>query len=348
MFCTEPENENMEMPCFFKGIYELVSFISLICSLFVIIVTVKNIKMNLMHKLIIQIIISEIIDEINILLGIISDSSGNLHFENYEFRIRICYTQIYLSVFSCLWTLTSSLFISLKLYDIIINNNKIFNGNIISNKHILFISICVPLFISYIFWVIQSIKHTSNITLNTIYDNKIISGTQMIKLVFCWLNKDLTIALACIVSLLIIANLYFSLIKGYLFLRQIKNEILAQNEEANLKINERIKNINQIQKILFLYPIIACVIWVLFFLFMFLFYFSYRDHQSTGWSIVFCIFMAIRQLIYTLVYFLSQKKLLKRSIMILTCKTCKKRKDKRNTNNANKQTEYISLNDGDK
>ena len=33
--------------------------------------------MNIMHKLILQIIISEIVDEVNILLGIIADCRGN-------------------------------------------------------------------------------------------------------------------------------------------------------------------------------------------------------------------------------------------------------------------------------
>lgn len=82
--------------------------------------------MTIMHILILQIIISEMVDEVNILLGILSYIKGKLNFENYGFRMQICYPQLFLSAFSCLWTLTASFFISLKLYDIIINNNKLF------------------------------------------------------------------------------------------------------------------------------------------------------------------------------------------------------------------------------
>ena len=51
--------------------------------------------MNIMNKLILQIIISEIVDEVNILLGIIADCRGRLRFENYEFRMYTCYTQTF-------------------------------------------------------------------------------------------------------------------------------------------------------------------------------------------------------------------------------------------------------------
>ena len=139
MFCENPDNPEFEMPCSLKGVYEGFSFISLLGSIFVIYATVKKIKMNLTNILIIQIIISEMLDEINILLGIIADSSGKLHFENYEQRSYVCYTQIFLSVFSCLWTLTASLFISLKLYDLIVNKSRIFRGKKFLNRNVIFI-----------------------------------------------------------------------------------------------------------------------------------------------------------------------------------------------------------------
>ena len=73
MFCHQ-EDKDASLSCELKWVYEIISFVSLICSIFVVYVTVKKIKMNIIHKLIVQIIVSEIIDEINILLSIISDS----------------------------------------------------------------------------------------------------------------------------------------------------------------------------------------------------------------------------------------------------------------------------------
>ena len=83
MFCEEPDNPEFEMSCSLKKVYETISFISLLGSIFVIYATVKKIKMNLTNILIIQIIISEMLDEINILLGIIADGQGKINFENY-------------------------------------------------------------------------------------------------------------------------------------------------------------------------------------------------------------------------------------------------------------------------
>ena len=339
MFCEEPVNPDMEISCSLKLIYEIISFISLLSSGFVVYATYKNIRMNLFHKLILQIIISEIVDEINILLGIIGDLRGKLIFENYEFRMHTCYLQIFLSVFSCLWTLVASLFISLKIYDIIIKK-RIFTRNNFLNKYIVLITISVPLLISYLFWVIHTISRIDSLYLENVYVNKIYNKTQLIKLVFCWLNKPLSIALACIVALLILGNLYFSFFKGYRFLENFKETILEQNEEEN----PRVKSINKIQRILFLYPIIACIIWITFFLFIFLFYFSYREHTSKGWSVAFCVFMSIRQMIYTLVYFLSQKKLRDYTKLFFTCQTCKKNKFKGEIKMALKSEGNLSIN----
>ena len=344
MFC-EKEDPRIAMPCSLKWVYEIIAFVSLVCSLFVVIVTSIKIKMNTIHKLIIQIIISEIIDEVNILLSIISDSQGKKTFENYDFRMQICFFQMYLSVFSCLWTLTASLFISIKLYDIIINKNRIFKGKNFINRNVNFITISIPLIMSYIFYIIHVIMRDKgpNGDIMTIYDNKIASGVQGLKLIFCWLNKQLSIALACVVGLLIIGNLYFSIFKGFIFLKKVKDNIIAQSDEDNPNATNRIKSITQIQGILFLYPIISCIIWIIFFIFIFSFYFRYRQNPSTTVSVLFCIFMAIRQVIYTLVYFLSQKNLRSYTVLIFKCKTCRKDKQKvkidEEINNSSKENE---------
>ena len=325
MFCQE--NKGASIPCSMKWVYEIISFISLLCSIFVVVVTIKRIKMTIMHILVLHIIISEMVDELNILLGIISDIKGKLNFENYGFRMQVCYPQLFLSAFSCLWTLTASFFISLKLYDIIINKDRIFRGNNFWNKNVKLISVSIPLIISYILWAIHLVMNNKRISLNSIYEDKIKNRQQRIQLVFCWLGREPSIAIAVISTLLIIANLYFS-IKSYIFLRNIKNNIINKNVDISKAINNQINNINQIQKILFLYPIIACVIWSFFFLFIFLVYFNYRNNNNFGWSIAFCIFMSIRQIIYTLVYFLSQQKLRRYTLLFLMCKTCKKNKNK--------------------
>ena len=125
------------------------------------------------------------VDEGNILLGIISDSKGKLIFENYNFRMYTCYTQLYLAIFSCLWTLIASFLISLKLFDMIVNKNRIYSPNNFLNKHIIVVSICTPLILSYILWTVYMIMRLDYLGLENMYTNKIDNRTQTIKLVFC-------------------------------------------------------------------------------------------------------------------------------------------------------------------
>ena len=147
---------------------------------------------------------------------------------------------------------------------------------------------------------------------------------KRIKLIFCWLSEEVTIPLTIIVAILILGNIYFSIFRGWCFLRRMKNNIIAQTDEDNLTANNRIKSIGSIQGILFLYPLISCIIWLFFFLFIFLFYFRYGNETSTVSSIFFCIFMTIRQTIYVFVYFFSQKNLRKYTCSYFKCQCFKK------------------------
>lgn len=326
MFCEELRSG--ALPCSMKWVYEIISIISLICSCFVVHITIKEIKMNLIHHLIIEIIISEIIDEISIILEIFNDSRGKHNFENYDFRMYFCYSQIILEVFSCLWTLTASFLIALKLYDIIVNKNRIFKYNSFMSKNAHFISIAIPLILSYIFFAIYLGMRANFWDLDGMYVNKVESGTQRARMIFCWLNTELSIPLAVIVFLLILGNLYFSVFKGFFFLKNVKENMLLQDDEERPVVSKRIKNITEMQAILFLYPIISSAIWLIFFLFIFLFFLPKKSRGNDGWSWVFCIFMSIRQTIYISVYFFSQKKLRLYTLSLLCCKRCKKFKYK--------------------
>lgn len=326
MFCKKA-NSTFGMSCLEKGISEFFSFISLICSIFLITITLIKIKMNIMYKLIIHIIISEIIDEINVLLAIVFDGIGQPTFENYNSRMMVCFTQIYLGVFTCLWTLTASLFISLKLYDIIVNKNKIFKDGSFMSKYTCLISMGGPMILSFLIWSISvNIQSYDNKKVN-IYGNKsqhIKEGKQKFRMIFCWVDTSMSILLFVIVSFLIAGNIYFSLIKGYFFVKKTKEDLKENNDESSPNIKKQISNMNQIQNTLFLYPIISCILWSIFFLFKLIFRFLSKTNSVL--SFLFCLFISIRQISYILVYFLSQQKLKEYSILVLTCKIWKNKK----------------------
>ena len=85
-----------------KYVCEIISILSFFFSVFVTFVSLKKIKMTITNVLIMEIIMSEILDGVNIFLAIGIDSFGNFTFENYPKRMGFCLTQIYLGVFSCL------------------------------------------------------------------------------------------------------------------------------------------------------------------------------------------------------------------------------------------------------
>ncbi len=347
MFCKQSNiatgGKVYSMTCGEKWLSEIFAFLSLICSLFVIVITFIKIKMNLMYILILQILISEIIDELNVLSGILVDAYGQPNFENYGGRMMVCLTQIYLAVFTCLWTLTASLFISLKLYDIIVYKNKIFKEGSFMNKYTSLISISAPMILSYFIWAIQVSLQNKKLNVDNFYVNdfkRMEKGLQNVRMIFCWVYPGLSIFLFIICLALILLNLYFSLFKGYFFVKKTKEDLIDNNDESRPSVQRQIKSISKIQNTLFLYPIISCAIWLLFFILKLLFYFFSNYKSQSVFSWIFCIFISIRQIIYTLVYFLTQEKLKEYAILVLTFKTCQKKKIQ-NINNLQKETEEV-------
>jgi len=301
----------------------IISIFSLIISIFLIYVTVKKIKMNLMQKLILHIIISEIIDEVNIILSLFIDIQDK-NFESYSSRMHICFTQIYLGVFTCLWTLTASFLISLKLYDIIIKKNQIFKENSFMGKHAIKISIFCPFVISYIFWFSQVLYQVNQLT----PENKYIStlkrvgeGTEHYRMIYCWVNTYISIVIAIIALTLIGGNIYFSFVKGYCFVRQTKQSLAENNDSLNVK--EKVEKIGKIQKTLFLYPFLSCIEWILFFLMKLIFTVNSELKNGSFLSWFFTIVITSRQVAYILSYFLTQEKLKSYTYRLITCKECK-------------------------
>ena len=325
MFCRDVDTQ---MTCRESMLQEILSIISFICSLFVIIISCKKLKKNLMNILIIQILISEMIDEVNILLSIIADAQGNINFQNYHGRMIVCYSQIFIAVFSCLWTLTASFFISLKLYDIIINKNKIFSEGSVMSKYTPLFTIAGSAVISYIIWFIQVLKQASSFSFDETYDKEKHRNKppKNFKMGFCWVDIYLSITLSILATSLIFGSFYFSIVKGCCFIKQTKEKLQGNNVGRRANVRKKINNMNQIQTTLFLYPTVACLLWAFFFILKLFFDLSKENKRNTVFSWFFSVFISVRQIIYTLVCFLTQPKLKEYAWEVITCKTCKRRK----------------------
>ena len=323
---TENDNNNLEYKE--KLFSEIISIISLFFSIFVIIIAVKKVKMNITNNLILQLIISEVLDGINIILAIVFDLLGEYTFENYPDRMGICLTQIYLGVFSCLWNLFCSLFISLRIYDKMENRNKIFNNKFM-HDYTTTMSYGIPSIISYILWTSQVI-YQSNILRNKSYENYYPKEDKNIKndyfrYMYCWVNGWNNNILFGICILLIAANFYFSIFKSVFFIKKVSNEIEEKEDFGRVSVQNKMKKINQMKWSLILYPLVSAILWTFYFILQVLAgwamvsdKFDFMKNNWGSWLLI--IVISFRQFIFTFLFFWTQKNLKKYAFNFLTCK----------------------------
>lgn len=320
MFCEkDDENPSAYLDCNIKIVAELFSFLSLIFSSLIIFITAKKTKLNIINKLILQILISEIIDGINILLVIFDDAQGNSKFENYNKKNYVCFTQIYLSLFTCLWTLSASFFISLRIYDIIVKKNEIFKKKFME-KYVLFLSAVIPAVIAYIFWLTQVLyqsKKFKNLSKEQYYQKY--HSHSHFRHMYCWFDKDRNYAIFSLVLVLIGANIYLSIIKGSFFLKKISTELKDTNEKyEGHNLQKKIDDMEHIKKSLWIYPIISAIIWISFFILQILFN-EKKKNDFLSWF--YCILISIRQIIYASIFLYTQKDIQYQFMKFIFCKS---------------------------
>lgn len=321
MFCKE-KNDPSTLPCKIKLVSEIISIIAIVFSSFIIHVTRTRTKLNVINKLILQILISEILDGVDLLLIILDDAVGDRTFENYFFRRGVCFSQIFLSLFVCLWTLTSAFFISFRLFDITVKKGSIFKKAIFQKIHIL--SIAIPLFITYWFWLGQTsyqAKRFDTLEYNSYYMQGRVH--EHFRHMHCWYEKGVNIGLFVIVLLIIVASLFFS-VKGIIVMKGIHTKLNDEIEFGRTStVNKRKLNVEYIIKTLWIYPITSAVLWFLFFILQMTFDYGLK---GTAASLVYVIIISVRQFIYALVFLFTQRDIKQKFIQFMTCKGKKKQK----------------------
>ena len=348
MFCSKSVNTNESLSCAVKWISEIISFFSIIFSLIIIVITATKTKPNIINKLILQILISEVIDGFSILLVIFDDYQGPKIFENRNLKTYACFTQIYLSVFTCFWTLTASFFISLRMYDIMVKRNQIFKNKIFE-KYISLISIGIPAVFSYIFWIIQvstQSKRLRDLTKSEYYQSY--HSHDHYRNLNCWVELPLTIVLFVFAIILIGANIYFSIIKGSTFLNKIYGELKDKeenNEGHNLK--KKIDNMEHIKKTLYLYPLTSGIIWFLFYILQIIFLSKKGNSVAISWCL--CLLLSIRLSVYVLLFFFTHKEIENQFLKFVLCKNYRKKNQTINSiNDVNEGDSIVPDNESSK
>ena len=321
MFCIEKHDPSY-LSCSIKWVSEIISFISIILTSIVTFVTAKYTKLNLINQLILQILISEIVDGVDILLVILTDSAGVSTFENYVYRRGICFTQIFLSLFACLWTLIASFFISFRMYDITVKKGAIFKKPIFQKVNIF--CIAAPLFISFWFWVGQTSHQSKELeeeSLTEIYQPN--REHKHFKHMHCWYEKDVNYVLFVIAILLIAGSFFFS-IKGIFVMKNIHLKLKDESEYGRTSfLNKKKSNVEYIMKTLWIYPITSGILWFSYFIFQIA-----VENGKKGFeiSLTFCIIISVRQPIYSLIFLFTQRDIKKKFVEWFLCKTKKRNK----------------------
>lgn len=331
MFCKDDYAEGERLSCSAKWFSEIVSFVSLIFSFFVVIITATKTKMNLVNKLILQILIAEILDGFTILMVIIDDAQGHKIFHNYINKTYVCFTQIYLACFICFWTLSASFFISLRMYDIIIKKNTIFKTKILE-KYSCLISIIIPIFLTWILWIFQvlsqSSKHLAAVnTMVKFYNPE--HSHDYFRHLYCWFKEEINIVIFCIAMLIIGVNIYFSIIKGFMYMRKVSGELRERTESTGTiserRIKKKLSNMDQIKKTLWLYPFISAIVWISFFVSQILVIINRGGYP--GLSFFTCFILSARQIIFVAVFLITQNDIYKQLVnCCCCCCKCKRKK----------------------
>ena len=323
MFCNVPEGEEeYHLSCSIKLMNEIVTIFSIIITIIIIYVSARKIKMNVINKLILQILFSELVEGVNVILVVIDDMIGESKFENYINRQYVCYTQIFLSIFTCLWTLSSSFFISLRMYDIMVQKNRIFKTKIMENYTSLF-SVFIPALISFIIWVIQVLSQVQY--MNSIDVDQFYAQRQHLhfRYMFCWVEKGLNIFLFVFILILIGANIYFSIIKGSTFLGKIRGELKerVENDESSIA-KKKLEDMSHIYRTLWIYPLSCAVIWIIYFIFEFCFIIGNIHNGFAVW--VFGLLISTKQVAYVIIFLITQKEMRNHVFQCILCKGRKK------------------------
>lgn len=285
------------------SITETISILSFLSSTIVIIVIYKKqLLKNLTNQYILQLTISEMVNNLthfsSIFLYFIDKSDHSTE------RMRVCYPQIYTGLFSNYYTLSSSLLIAYRLYDVLVKE-----GTFSKEKKKVRLSKLISLFgsiaLSYFIWIIQMI----------FFQHYFIGAKQYVRLLSCWVSFDLDLFVLFTYCIIILVIFYFccksrSFIKEYL-------QLLGENEDENSNkgdINSSkcssMKKIKIFQKRLLLYPWSTLIIFSFIIIFRLIAYFA---NQSNNQLLVFiCLLFygfatVSRGFVFSSVYFLTQK-----------------------------------------
>lgn len=296
-----------------------ISCFSFLCSLVVLrLIYYKNLQKNLTNKYIIQLTLSEMINNLTNASNLINDLLGRKE-NKFQERMRVCYTQMFTGLFANFFTLFSSLLIAFRIHDLLVNNSKVFK----SQQKIHFsqvFSLFFCLFLAYLVWVIQ-------MSVFQIFSNA--SQTYFL-VIACFVGQEMNYLVISIYFIFIILIFYFCL-RSYRFVNNYTKSYLLEDSSVSdgeyEKMNEQINKAKSIQKRLLLYPVFTVILFLMLIIQSFLAFFIKGGGSKMKIinMVLYIIPTVSRGFIFCIVYLGSQKAFMQSLWEHLTCKACRKK-----------------------
>ena len=297
----------------------IISAISFFASLIVIkVFYLKRLHKNITNQFVMQLIISEMINNLNHVSPIINYFVGRKEEKYYE-RRRVCFTQIYAGLFTNFYTLFSSFLISFRIYDLLVNNSMTFRKpKNVTRAKVLSFYICA--LISYIIWFLQ-IEILQNYT----------GSGRYFRVLTCWVGFELDCASLGIFAIFIILTFIYC-IKSRSFVQNYQKRLYEEddlniNDASSNKSLEEIQKIKVVQKRLVLYPIVTTILFSLIIVYRVLSYLNNDNKQVAIICLVlYSLTSVLRGFIFIIIYFGTQQVFRDGLYEFFTCKNWKETK----------------------
>ena len=318
--------------------FTIVSFI--LSGLIIRIIYKKDLHKNLTNKFIIQLTASEMINNLTHISPIITNLIGTRE-EKYNERMRVCFSQIYSGLFSNFYTLASSFLIAFRIYDLLVNNSKIFRS--ISNvKRAQILSLYLSFAVSFILWV----------THMEVFQNNSRKYGGHFRVISCWVNVQLDYAVLSLFAIFILIIFYFS-IKSFCFVDRYSQKLMDTKDFDGIQkcdSEEQIKKIKIIQKRLILYPLSTAFCYILIIIYRILSFYTNTSEEGSVTKVIICLILysistVFRGYIFAFVYFGSQKVMREAFYEYITCRDLAKKDDKFSSINGTLRLSELSENE---
>lgn len=291
------------------------TFSFLVLCLVMVVFYSKNLHKNVTNQFVMQLIFSEMLNNLNHLTPVIPYFQGPLREKYYE-RMRVCYTQMFLTTFCNLYTLYSSFLIAFRINDLLAHSSRVFKKprNIKIAK---LSSLYVCLILSYILWTI----HMSS------FQSYSFSSVRYFRVLVCLMGSYVDYALLSIFVFFIILIFIYSF-KSKKFISKYKRRLEADkddDDEDNMTIDltntEQYKRIKIVQKRLIIYPIVTAILYILII--------AYRitsiDAKQDEFKQMICLILysittLFRGIIFAGIYFGTQKVFREGLFDLFSCK----------------------------